>query len=169
MKQYHSFFCDECLSVHENIVSCFSKLTEKDYQQQTHFFHGRFENIYFEDSKIPDLKIILHRAVQYSKQVLNNDRELKYSFWFNVMKPGDITTAHTHDDDDELLSGVYYLKVPENSGDLIIGQGKEKEIITPKEGLFIFFKPDVLHEVSVNKSNESRISVAFNFGVNQEL
>ena len=169
MKKYNSYFCDECLSVNECIVSEFAKLTEKDYQQQTHFFHGRYENIYFEGSKIPGLNIILEKAVQFSKKVLNDDRELAYSFWFNVMKPGDITTAHTHDDDDELLSGVYYLKVPGNSGDLIIGQGKEKEIITPGEGMFIFFKPDVLHEVSVNKSNESRISVAFNFGVNQVL
>lgn len=84
------------------------------------------------------------------------------------MNPGDVTTAHTHDDDDELLSCVYYIKVPKdvsNSGELILMANNEKTVIQPEEGKFVFFSPATLHEVTKNESNESRLSIAFNFGL----
>ena len=80
------------------------------------------------------------------------------------MAPGDVTTAHTHDDDDELLSGVYYVRVPENSGKLVIHEAGRREEIEPEQGMFIFFSPQTLHEVTRNDSDEIRVSVAFNFG-----
>ena len=80
------------------------------------------------------------------------------------MPPGAITTKHSHDDDDELLSCVYYVAVPDNSGDLIIHTDNENLRINPEEGMFVFFKPDVMHEVTENLSSESRLSIAINFG-----
>ena len=85
------------------------------------------------------------------------------------MPPGSTTTLHTHDDADELMSAVYYVNVPENSGRLVIhekkdGVGSRKIEITPEAGDFIFFKPDVAHEVTRNNSAQSRLSIAFNFG-----
>ena len=92
--------------------------------------------------------------------------KLVSGFWFNAMRPGDITTVHTHDDDDELLSCVYYISVPDNSGDLVITENNEKLVLKPEAGSFVFLSPEILHEVSRNESNDSRLSMAFNFGMN---
>ena len=85
------------------------------------------------------------------------------------MPPGSTTTLHTHDDDDELLSAVYYVEAAKHSGNLIIYEksnmpAPRKIEITPEAGEFIFFKPDVPHEVSRNNSAQSRLSIGFNFG-----
>ena len=81
------------------------------------------------------------------------------------MPPGSMTTLHTHDDYDELLSGVYYVRVPEDSGDLIIHHASEKIVISPTTGDFIFFNPDTRHEVTRNNSRQHRLSIGINFGV----
>ena len=88
------------------------------------------------------------------------------------MPPGSTTTLHSHGDYDELLSAVYYLQVPEDSGKLIIysttkNDNTEKIEITPHAGEFIFFAPDIRHEVSRNNSDEHRLSIGINFGVKQ--
>lgn len=80
------------------------------------------------------------------------------------MNPGDKTTLHQHDDDDELLSAVYYIKVPENSGTLILHKTPIKTQVTPQEGMFAFFPPDMPHEVTENMSNSARISLGINIG-----
>ena len=38
-------------------------------------------------------------------------------FWFNIAGPGESTGWHDHKERSE-LSGVYYLHVPDNSGDI---------------------------------------------------
>jgi quercetin dioxygenase-like cupin family protein len=81
--------------------------------------------------------------------------------WFNEMRPGDVTLAHSHDQNDELLSGVYYIKVPEHSGDLIL-QTEPRIQMRGKTGQMIFFPPDLLHQVSANHSTEVRLSIGFN-------
>ena len=161
-------FSQACLDVNEQVLTGFDALTEQDFTSRTHLFHGRFENLYLNPEKIPGLNVIVETATQEAAKILSIDvAELAVGFWLNAMQPGDLTTAHTHDDDDELLSGVYYARVPvaaEKSGQLIITIGEEKEYITPEEGLFVFFSPDTLHEVSKNETDEIRLSIAFNFG-----
>ncbi len=55
------------------------------------------------------------------------------------MQSGAHTTLHSHDDDDEILSAVYYVQVPENSGELIIHAEKGPIHHTPHEGQRVFF------------------------------
>ena len=85
------------------------------------------------------------------------------------MPPGSSTLIHSHDDYDELLSAVYYVSVPANSGNLIIyniseSNDEEKIEIEPHAGEFIFFKPTIRHEVTKNLSSEHRLSIGINFG-----
>jgi len=134
--------------------------------KRTHLFNGRYENIYITNKHIPELDTLLQEACVYASKLLNIDG-LQAGCWFNNMPPGAITTAHSHDDDDELLSAVYYVVVPENSGDLIIHTGDENLRINPEVGMFVFFKPDVVHEVTENLSSESRLSIGINFGLKQ--
>lgn len=140
----------------------------KDDVRKTHLFENRYENIYLNEQHIPQLKPLINEAVSLAEKILNR-QNLRAGYWFNYMPPGATTTLHTHDDDDELLSAVYYVYVPEDSGNLIIyentGSGGGKKIeITSRTGDFIFFKPDIRHEVSKNNSTESRLSIGINFG-----
>lgn len=131
--------------------------------KRTHLFNGRYENIYITGKHITELDALLEEACAYASELLNID-DLQAGCWFNNMPPGAITTVHSHDDDDELLSAVYYVVVPENSGDLIIHNGNESLRITPEAGMFVFFKPDVVHEVTENLSSHERLSIGINFG-----
>ena len=139
--------------------------------KKSHLFEGRYENIYITEHQIPELTTLLDEAIAQAKNILKIDN-LRAGYWFNYMPPGSATLIHSHDDYDELLSGVYYVNVPENSGNLIVHHvadenSKENIEITPKAGEFIFFKPDVRHEVSRNNSNEYRLSIGINFGVDK--
>jgi len=131
--------------------------------RKTHLFGGRYENIYLNEKHIPELSPLIDEATVHAQNILMAEG-LRAGYWFNYMPPESTTTLHTHDDDDELLSAVYYVDVPENSGNLIIYQDSEKIEIKPETGHFVFFKPDVQHEVSLNNSHEHRLSIGINFG-----
>jgi len=166
MDLYTRVFSESCFDVNQKIVDRFESLSDEDFKAKTHLFHGRYENLYIDVEKLPELKLVISTAKESAANILKKDKaKLVCGFWLNEMQPGHVTTAHTHDDDDELLSCVYYIKVPDNSGDLIITENNERKIITPQEGTFVFFSPATLHEVSENKSDESRLSIAFNFGL----
>lgn len=114
---------------------------------------------------IPDIADVLALVKQQAGRHLGLAAEaLKAGFWFNAMGPGQRTFPHHHDENDELLSAVYYIRVPENSGDLILHAAGERICIRPEEGKLVLFAPTVLHEVTINRSEELRLSVAFNIG-----
>jgi hypothetical protein len=141
---------------------------QRDDIRKTHFFAGRYENIYLTEQDIPELSSIIVEARNHAEDILQL-KNLRAGFWFNFMPPESTTSLHTHDDDDELLSAVYYVDVAENSGDLIIYEESgipvpRKIMIAPEAGNFVFFKPDVPHEVSSNNSAQSRLSIGMNFG-----
>lgn len=131
----------------------------------SHFFHGRFENIYLPLERIPELQPLLEFAARAAGEILGAPgQNLRTGFWFNLMRPGDVTTRHTHDEDDELLSAVYYLSVPPASGDLILYPPAGPVRITPREGQLVLFSPSLAHEVGENRSTEMRLSIGMNLG-----
>jgi uncharacterized protein (TIGR02466 family) len=82
------------------------------------------------------------------------------------------------------LSGVFWIKIPENSGNLeFINPNNYQEglltdtlpndvatkhnffntlIVSPREGSLIIFPSHIFHNVTENKCDEDRISIAFN-------
>ena len=158
------------LSLETNILifNKFKKHWQDENVKRTHLFNNRYENIYLNEHHIPELKPLINEAVALAEHILKI-QNLRAGYWFNYMPPGAMTTLHSHDDDDELLSGVYYVYVPKDSGDLIIYQKDNKVEIQPHTGEFIFFKPDVKHEVSKNNSTEHRLSIGINFGVDSDV
>ncbi len=163
-------------SLHTTILHHFEELNEQlllglkrhiddEATRKTHLFFGRYENIYISADQIPQINDILNFVIEVATQILKRPAdELKAGLWFNVMNPGDKTTLHRHDDDDELLSAVYYIKVPDNSGKLILGKEPAFTKLTPQEGLLALFPPGMPHEVTENLSSESRISLGINIG-----
>jgi uncharacterized protein (TIGR02466 family) len=110
------------------------------------------------------------------------DKKLK-SFdiqaWVNVNSQHHWNDIHTHNDDGVLISGIYYVSTPKNSGNirfydprLIKGinpydryyyQGTGNYVsFEPRERKMLFFPPWLPHMVEPNISNEERISIAFN-------
>ena len=153
-------------SVNIEIIQQFNQYRESDELRRTHFFAGRYENIYIDIDKVPAMRKVMDQAHRYAQQILKTDQELKRGFWFNLMLPEQVTQPHTHDDDDECLSAVYYIDTPRNSGDLLLKTKSEVIRIQPQAGKLVFFAPDIPHEVTENKSNFERLSVGMNFGMN---
>ena len=86
----------------------------------------------------------------------------KNEFWFNSALPGESTGVHNHNGK-AIISGVYYLQVPEKSGNIIfIHENKEKLEVPAKPGKLIFFPSELDHYVKENKGSGKRISLSFN-------
>ena len=130
--------------------------------RKTHYFNGRYENIYLNEEQVPALAELKAEARLNAEQILGQPIR-KMGCWFNAMGPGTETTLHSHDDDDELLSGVYYVCVPKNSGRLIIQRDGQTVRHDPQEGQWVFFSPLTPHAVELNRSESLRLSIAFNF------
>ena len=113
----------------------------------------------------------------YSK-ILSLKYELKIdNIWANINNHKDFNLQHNHPE--SIVSGCFYIKVPENSGQIIF-HSENKFFISshnidkqnqcnsgswgygPKENLLLLFPSWLKHHVEPNLSNESRISMSFN-------
>lgn len=98
--------------------------------------------------------------------------------WGNINKQGESHHVHTHPNN--FLSGVYYLRAPEKSGDIVFSDPRHQALvlipsyqeftpfnsarqrITPREGTLLLFHSWFQHQVEGNESEEERISISFN-------
>lgn len=161
----HIGFMPEAVEINRQIMDAYVQLREADWLRRSHFFDGRYENLYLHRERIPAIGQVLEQAESYAKKLLQKtDEKLRSGFWINDMGPGEATTEHDHDDYDEMLSGVYYVQVPLDSGELVVVDKHSRTLVTPQPGMFVFFAPNVLHSVSINRSRERRISIGMNFG-----
>jgi uncharacterized protein (TIGR02466 family) len=99
--------------------------------------------------------------------------------WGMINPPGSRNNVHTHPYN--YLSGVYYLKVPSKSGNLVFLEPKSQaEVLSPplkkdasvhlahsvdyepKENALIFFPSWLQHEVKINNSDKDRVVLSFN-------
>ena len=107
------------------------------------------------------------------------------NMWANINPPGAYNKTHTHPN--SLWSGVYYIRVPKDSGKFFIEDPRSGPqtymprrlenlpkalwrvvAYEPKEGRMVFFPSWLPHGVDINQNKEQgeaswRISVSFNF------
>ncbi len=103
------------------------------------------------------------------------------NWWININGKYDYNTPHDHQN--SVLSGTYYVQVPEeNMGDLMLHRGDNAEFFltskvkrqptmanamevpcSVKESMFYLFPSWVKHSVERNNTDSERISIAFNF------
>lgn len=161
----HIGFMPDAAEINRKIMDAYLQLRAEDLLRRSHFFGGRYENLYLKRESIPAIAQVVAQAEHYTKNVLHRyDKPLRSGFWINDMGPNEVTTEHDHDDYDEMLSGVYYVQVPKDSGELVIVDKHSRTLLAPQAGMFVFFAPDVLHSVNENRSGERRISIGMNFG-----
>ena len=157
--------CQDCDTLNATLLARIELLPQSDIVGQHHYLGGRYEILYVAFESIPEIRVILDLATAQAAHILNRPKkDLRMGWWLNIMHPSDITFAHTHDEDGEILSGVYYIDVPPDSGKLALIDGARREEVQPHAGMFIFFAPEILPEVTRNESGRARISVGFNFG-----
>ena len=116
----------------------------------------------------------------YQKEKLSR-KPVCGNMWANINGPGNFNRPHIHPN--SLFSGVYWVKTPQKSGNLMVYDPRPGVQMTmpnrkkgelppelwrevhyePKAGRCIMFPSWLWHEVKPNKSNDTRISVSFNF------
>ena len=160
----HIGFMPDSVEINRQIMESYRPLREQDMVRRSHFFGGRYENLYIERGLIPAIGRVLEQAESYARDILRPAQQIRSGFWLNDMGPGQVTTEHDHDEFDEMLSGVYYVQVPENSGELVIVDKYSRTQVKSQAGMFVFFAPSVMHSVGMNNSGERRISIGMNFG-----
>ena len=149
--------------LNRRILAAFERERNGPASRHSHLESGRYENTYIERDVINEIAPLCDALLQAARRILGRE-DLKYGFWFNAMQPGERTARHNHEEQDELLSCVYYLRTPPKCGDLLVYDRGEVIRVTPREGHCAFFPPKLAHEVELNRGNAQRLSVAFNFG-----
>ena len=150
-------------AVNSALIDAFEREKHGADVRRTHLFAGRYENTYLPAGRIPELAPVSALAQATACRILDRTR-LRQGFWFNEMHPGQRTTVHDHAEGNELLSAVYYVYCPEESGRLILHDDEAQVVVKPRPGLLVLFAPDLPHEVEINASRQTRLSIAFNFG-----
>jgi uncharacterized protein (TIGR02466 family) len=108
--------------------------------------------------------------------------ELKFTGMWSIINPKNASNSrHIHSNN--YISAAYYVKSPSNSGDIIFYDPRSANVIrsptissqnklnsttfnvTPKEGLLVLFPSYLHHSVNINKSDEERIVISFNFNL----
>ena len=116
----------------------------------------------------------------YKKELLT-PKPVLGNMWANINYPGGYNRPHLHPN--ALFSGVYWVKTPMKSGNLMLYDprpgvhhvmpNRKKTVLPPSlwreihyepvAGRIIMFPSWLWHEVRPNESNDTRISVSFNF------
>ena len=104
------------------------------------------------------------------------------NMWAIINTGGSANIRHQHGN--STISGAYYVRAPENSGDIVFYDPRPAPVyshpninkpnflnaqvnsISPKEGALILFPSYLDHSVNENISNKERIVISFNIRVN---
>lgn len=106
-----------------------------------------------------------------------NNRFFISTSWITKSQPNQECQMHRHKNC--LYSGVYYVDVPKNSGDILFTNintpdfyiipktfnqyNSSNATIKTQEGDLIFFPSNLHHKITLNNSKKERYSIAFNF------
>ena len=141
--------------------------------KKSHKIGGRWENLYIDIDEVPAARNPIRMGRDFGYEILEVSSVILFEplpgsdnpyppFWFNFAEPGESTVLHDH----ALLShlcGVVYLAAENESGNLYFHKEGEVDLeIMPKAGKLVLFEPWMRHGVRENRSNNTRLSMAFN-------
>ena len=103
-------------------------------------------------------------------------QKFKLEAWINMHDRGGFNFQHMHDG--SLLSGSFYLQVPEGSGSLVLRDPRPRSAsanlqpgdanaiydvhLQPRQGLVVLFPYWLEHHVEPHNNDTPRISISFN-------
>jgi uncharacterized protein (TIGR02466 family) len=138
---------------------------------------GGFETV---PKNFKDLFKKISANVKEVEKKLSLSKELKlHNLWYNVNGLGSFNRPHDHPNC--VVSGVYYISIPKNSGSIVflnenldlyyrdnIKNFNEYNSsvwkIEPEENKCILFPSYLKHYVEPNLNKKERISISFNYG-----
>jgi len=126
-----------------------------------------YTNHYFSD---------LVAGINRTIQLITNRQDIEFKqMWACVNKHKDLNTVHANGNEFH-LSGVYYVQVPDNSGDIafrdprpaainssthsIFGYG-DTELFRPVNNMLLIFPSFLEHFVLPNESHDDRVTISF--------
>ena len=169
----------DCLELERYILN----MKEKDFKGRTISNVGGYQSNPL-DLNDKNFKIFLDKLLlklkEYSSIFEISLNTKIHDYWFNINNLKHSNKLHNHSG--AFLSGVFYVKIPKNSGKLYFQNVKASHDncfksktlntynkyrsnyynITPKENLLVLFPGWLDHLVESNNSNENRISISFN-------
>jgi len=139
----------------------------------------------------PDPQFFIHQISSVLNELLIDmgwdlkKNELKITGMWSIINPINASNSrHIHSNN--FISAAYYVKSPNNSGDIVFYDPRSANVIqspiinsqnklnsttysiTPKEGLLVLFPSYLHHSVDMNKSDDERIVISFNFNLLQK-
>lgn len=133
-----------------------------------------YDSIKYVQPFLDSLTIIMNKI--YKEFNISKDAELN-DYWFNINRKDNFNWAHNHPQC--FFSAVYYIKFPDNSGNLVferpdplrewlsVHSVNEKNsnsvLFKPTKNDLIIFPSYVKHRVEPNNTDDERISIALNF------
>ena len=172
-------------------------LKKKDKEGRILSNYGGWQShcLSLKENALKNLLIEIEKNLVTLEQALRLRKEFKLkvsSLWANVGGPGAVNTPHIHNG--SILSGVYYVSRPENSGSLrlmnpnlfnhvtLAFMGKIETFtegptpftsdnmkFTGLQGSLVIFPSHICHYVMPNLSKEVRISISFNTTLIKEV
>jgi len=145
--------------------------------------HNGWHSSHLAPESFEEIENFSHHVINQAELFLDEigyDNSIYMSYiWFNINKENSLNIQHIHPR--TMLSGVFYLSAPDGSGDLIFHRTSTEDYILsnfnlrrhslnttsimkykPIKNRLILFPAWIPHSVESNKTNEPRISIAFN-------
>ena len=163
-----------CLDVYKRCPSVYNKNKSLEGYKSPSFNPDRIINYQFLDK--------LFKNITKAVSDINQKYEFPYdlnlrNYWVNVNEPRTFNNVHNHTDC--VFSGVFFVDVPKDSGNLYFVDPQTplfehnplskfiqtKHYLEPKNGYVVLFPSWTLHAVEMNSSKYSRISIAFDYSL----
>lgn len=126
---------------------------------------------------------LIKNIIDFTSSCLKNCTITIANSWINISGPGSSNNIHIHPTCE--FAGVYYVKVPEKSGNLKFYSEFQRQTefelyreelagqhnlfpsywVPSRTGSLMFFPANLMHCVEANESNEERVSIAFNLKI----
>ena len=124
----------------------------------------------YEETVLPDTVESKKLRNMVHDEIIKINKYFKpFDWWAHILEPGQSTMYHSHEIHGyrDGIAWCYYVKYPENSGDIVLSVDvlKKKLMlpIRPVVGNLLLFPTHVPHLVRRNVSEETRISVSGNY------
>lgn len=198
----HNLFVTSCYVTYLNDIDNL-KITDQALHHEKNSSSNKRSNkggyqtepIFEHKADCPEVLKLFQTAIGPAAQKISNlwnlNKEMDtFSYWYNVNRRYNYNTPHIHPH--SFISGVYYVKVPTNSGNIIFDRAQSEidrlqfqqthiqstgvrsdnnrinteHWFVPKEGMLIMFPGHLSHSVDQNLTrdqDDTRISLSFNF------
>lgn len=166
-----------------SIVELCNTIKDGDSVGRNYSNRNGWQSLNLSSGSFEELNNLEEHIINESKQFLDQigyENSLSISnMWFNVNRENSFNIQHIHPR--SLLSGVFYLNVPEGSGDLVFHRNSMEDYILsnfntsrlsvnntcimkykPVKHRLILFPAWLAHSVETSTTDEPRISIAFN-------